>query len=109
MPELPEVETVRRNLESTIIRRTIANVRLSGKKLRDPISRQLPRRIQGRRIQSVHRHGKFLLIHLDQDLTLISHLGMSGRWLFFDGASSAMAHVHVVIEFKDGSELWFQD
>ena len=109
MPELPEVETVRRNLEATILRRTITSARLSGKKLRDPISSQLPRRIQGRRIESVHRHGKFLLIHLDHDLTLISHLGMSGRWLFFERATSSLPHVHVVVTFRDGSELWFQD
>jgi formamidopyrimidine-DNA glycosylase len=109
MPELPEVETVRRNLEATVVGRTIASVRLSGKKLRDPISRQLPLRLRGRRIESVKRHGKFLLIHLDQDLTLISHLGMSGRWLFFDDSPDAMSHVHARITFKDGTELWFQD
>jgi formamidopyrimidine-DNA glycosylase len=57
----------------------------------------------------VSRHGKFLLIQLDQDLTLISHLGMSGRWLFFDTPPGPMSHVHVRIGFHDGSELWFQD
>jgi formamidopyrimidine-DNA glycosylase len=82
MPELPEVETVRRNLEATILGRTIQSVRLSGKKLRDPISRGLGTRIRNRRFESVSRHGKFLLIDLDEDQTLISHLGMSGRWLF---------------------------
>jgi formamidopyrimidine-DNA glycosylase len=110
MPELPEVETVRRNLVATVVRRTIAGARLSGKKLRDPISSHLPRRVKGRRIQSVERHGKFLLIHLDEDLTLISHLGMSGRWLFFDERPGRpMLHVHVRIAFDDGTWLWFQD
>jgi formamidopyrimidine-DNA glycosylase len=110
MPELPEVETVRRNLESTILRRTISTVRLSGKKLRDPIPRTLPRRLAGRRVVSVERHGKFLLVHLDRELTLLSHLGMSGRWLFFDEPPArTMPHVHVRMGFRDGSELWFQD
>lgn len=110
MPELPEVETVRRNLEATIVGRRIASVELSGKKLRDSISRTLPRRLRTRRIDSVKRHGKFLLIHLDQDLTLISHLGMSGRWLFFDERPGLpMLHVHVRIAFDDGTWLWFQD
>ena len=104
MPELPEVETVRRNLEATVVGRTIGSVRLSGKKLRDPISRQLPHRLRGRRIESVERHGKFLLIHLDQDLTLISHLGMSGRWLFFDETQDEMLHVHAWIRFKDAPQ-----
>jgi len=109
MPELPEVETVRRNLEATILGRTIQSVRLSGKKLRDPISRGLGTRIRNRRIESVSRHGKFLLIDLDEDQTLISHLGMSGRWLFYDEPPGPLPHVHVRIAFADGTELWFQD
>lgn len=110
MPELPEVETVRRNLETTIVGRAIASVRLSGKKLRDPLSGTLARRLRGRRIEAVRRHGKFLLVDLDRELTLISHLGMSGRWLFFDEPPArAMPHVHVRIAFQDDTELWFQD
>src|SRR5262245_3315844 len=110
VPELPEVETVRRNLEATVLGRTVARVRLSGKKLRDAISRQLPARARGRRIEKAERHGKYLLLHLDHGLTLISHLGMSGRWLFFDDPPArALPHVHVRFAFEDGSELWFQD
>ena len=110
MPELPEVETVRRNLESTVVGRVIRTTHSSGKALRDPVSRGLARALAGRRIESVKRHGKFLLIHLDRDATLISHLGMSGRWLFFaDPPARALAHVHVRIAFQDGAELWFQD
>lgn len=110
MPELPEVETVRRHLESAVVGRTIARVRLSGKKLRDPLGPDLPRRVRGLRVQAVKRHGKFLFIELDQGATLISHLGMSGRWLFHaDPPARLLPHVHVRIAFADGSELWFQD
>ena len=110
VPELPEVETVRHNLEATIPGRTIAAVRLSGKKLRVAISRRLPDRARGRRIETVKRHGKYLLLHLDHDLSVISHLGMSGRWLFFpEPAARTLPHVHVRMLFRDGSELWFQD
>jgi formamidopyrimidine-DNA glycosylase len=110
MPELPEVETVRRHLEATVLGRTVRAVRLSGKKLRAPVSRGLARRLGGRTFRGVRRHGKYLLVDLDQDLTLVSHLGMSGRWLFFaQPPLRAMPHVHARIAFTDGSELWFQD
>ncbi len=110
MPELPEVETVRRMLEATVTGRTIRSVRLSGLKLREPIPRDLPRRLKGLRFVTARRHGKYLLLDLEQGLTLLSHLGMSGRWLFHPHApADDMAHVHVRIQFSDGSELWFAD
>lgn len=110
MPELPEVETVRRHLEATVLGRPIAAVRLSGKKLRTPVSRGLVRRLPGRTFVAVRRHGKYLLVDLDGGLTLVSHLGMSGRWLFFEHPPlRAMPHVHARVAFADGGELWFQD
>ncbi|HKQ59534.1 MAG TPA: bifunctional DNA-formamidopyrimidine glycosylase/DNA-(apurinic or apyrimidinic site) lyase [Candidatus Eisenbacteria bacterium] len=110
MPELPEVETVRRLLEGSIVGLTIRTASLSGKKLSEPIPRSLPSQVRGRRITTLRRHGKYLLIDLDQDLTLLSHLGMSGRWLFHaEQPQRAMPHVHAKIAFTDGSELWFQD
>ena len=110
MPELPEVETVRRNLESTVVGRTIEQCRLSGKKLRERITPRLADRIRGRRVASARRHGKYLLIGLDGGLSLISHLGMSGRWLFFaDPPGRVLPHVHARVRFRDGTELWFQD
>lgn len=110
MPELPEVETVRRMLEATVRGRTIRTVRLSGLKLREPIAPSLPRRLRGRTITGLGRTGKYLLVDLDGGLTLLSHLGMSGRWLFFPAAPrDALEHVHVRLAFTDGAQLWFQD
>lgn len=110
MPELPEVETVRRNLEGTVRGRVIAGVVLSGKKLRTRVTPTLGRRTTGRRVVALGRHGKYLLIELDGGLTLLSHLGMSGRWLFFDDPPGRrLPHVHVRMRFEDGTELWFQD
>ena len=110
MPELPEVETVRRLLEASVRGRTIGAVRLSGLKLREPIARDLPRRLKGLRLVAARRHGKYLLLELDQGLTLLSHLGMSGRWLFhLRPPLKDAAHVHARIRFVDGSELWYQD
>ncbi len=110
MPELPEVETVRRALEATVLGRTVRAVRLSRTPLRDGGGRSLARRLPGRTITALRRHGKFLLVELDGGLTLLSHLGMSGRWLFERvPPGEPLDHVHVVLEFADGTALRFQD
>jgi len=110
MPELPEVETVRRMLQDQVLGRAIRSVRLSGARLREPVRRDLPRRLRGRRLLAARRHGKYLLLDLSDGLTLVSHLGMSGRWLFYpDARPEPMLHVHARIDFADGSRLWFQD
>ena len=111
MPELPEVETVRRMLEAHVMGRRIRSVRLSGLGLRggDP-PRAVPRRARGRVIETLGRHGKYLLIELSGGVTLLSHLGMSGRWLFHvEPPGRVPKHVHVRIVFDDGAELWFED
>ncbi len=111
MPELPEVETVRRMLESTVHGRTIRRLERSRHRLH--VSAAGTKRgidLTGRAIEGVGRHGKFLLIALSGGVTVISHLGMSGRWLFFDDTRPpGLAHVHVKITFDDGTRLWFQD
>jgi formamidopyrimidine-DNA glycosylase len=110
MPELPEVETVRRMLEATVRGRTIRAVALSGLKLREPVPPGLPRRLRGRTIRRLGRTGKYLLIGLDGGLTLLSHLGMSGRWLVPRRAGEPEpAHVHVRVTFTDGTRLWYED
>src|SRR5262245_9420163 len=110
MPELPEVETVRRALQATVAGRTIRSVRLSGLALREPIPRGFAKQVAGHRLTAARRLGKYLLLDLDGGLTMLSHLGMSGRWLFFpEPPSSDMPHVHARLRFTDGAELWFQD
>jgi formamidopyrimidine-DNA glycosylase len=110
MPELPEVETVRRMLEHTVVGRTIAGVTTSGLALRSGAGGGLARALRGRRIEAADRRGKFLLLPLDGGRTVISHLGMSGRWLFYDGEKAPpLDHVHARIRFADGTRLWFQD
>jgi formamidopyrimidine-DNA glycosylase len=110
MPELPEVETVRRMLDESVVGRTVASVRLSGLRLRVPIPAGLPARARGRRILAVRRTGKYLMIDLAGDLTLLSHLGMSGRWLFHAEPPSRLEpHVHARVRFADGAEMWYQD
>lgn len=117
MPELPEVETVRRHLERQVVGRTIAAVWLSGKALRRPVPRALGRGAAGRTVTAVRRHGKFLLLDLDDGARLVAHLGMTGAFLFRPAAGTAGAargaarppHVHAVFSFADGAALWYED
>ena len=110
MPELPEVETVRRGLESAITGKRIARVILRREGLRIPFPRDLAAVMQGRKIQGVTRRAKYLLIELSGGQTVIIHLGMSGKLLFKTKAPSRYAtHDHAVIGFDDGSALVFND
>ena len=112
MPELPEVETVRRHLERHVVGRTIASVATSGKALRRPVPAAVRTRTRGRTITAVRRHGKFLLVDLDDGTHLVAHLGMTGAFLFRPAGGDATKpgpHVHVRIAFADGSALWYED
>jgi formamidopyrimidine-DNA glycosylase len=112
MPELPEVETVRRMLATAIPGRRIANARVSAKRLRTSSLASLPRQLAGRTFEEPRRTGKFLLMDLDGGRTLLSHLGMSGRWLFWAGGKQPdlkLQHVHLKLSFDDGATLWYQD
>jgi len=112
MPELPEVETVRRMLATAIPGRRIASARVSTKKLRTSSLASLPRQLKGRTFGEPRRTGKFLLMDLEGGRTLLSHLGMSGRWLFWPRGKppdAALQHVHLKLSFEDGGTLWYQD
>lgn len=80
MPELPEVETVRRGLESVVTDAKIVSVQLNRRDLRFPFLRLFSERLIGRKILELGRRAKYLLFHLSQDETILSHLGMSGSW-----------------------------
>ncbi len=108
MPELPEVETVRRGLAARLTGRRIAGVTVRRADLRRPLPPDLAEALSGRAIRGFGRRGKYLLVHLDADATLIVHLGMSGRLAIAD-APSGSAHEHVVFRFDDGTVLSYVD
>lgn len=110
MPELPEVETVKRTLEILIKGKTISNVEISwGKIIKYPDDKnEFAMLIQGQTIQAIERRGKFLKFVLD-DFVLVSHLRMEGRYGLYDPKEARNKHVHVVFHLKDGSELRYQD
>jgi formamidopyrimidine-DNA glycosylase len=109
MPELPEVETVRRTLEP-VVGATIVSVWDSGKGLhmaRKPPRKKL-RALAGASITRIHRHGKYLLIETDTPSTLLVHLGMTGRTLIVKRGVPRAKHTHVVVDLGD-RELRFVD
>ncbi len=112
MPELPEVETVRRMLAAHVPGRRIGSAAVSRHRLRSASLAALPGRLTGRTFGLPRRTGKFLLLDLDAGLTLLSHLGMSGRWLYWDAGADAdgsLPHVHLRLALEDGGALWYQD
>jgi formamidopyrimidine-DNA glycosylase len=112
MPELPEVETVRRMLAAAITGRRIERASVSRKRLRTTPLGSLPGRLGGRTFATPRRTGKFLMLDLDGGVTLLSHLGMSGRWLWWPAErtpDAGLEHVHLKLALDDGAALWFQD
>ena len=113
MPELPEVETVRRGLARWVVGR-----RISGVDVRHPraIRRHLPgaadfaATLAGRRVVAANRRGKYLWLPLDSGDALLAHLGMSGQLLVVDTATPPGPHLRVAMDFDDdGPQLRFVD
>ncbi|HVH77044.1 MAG TPA: bifunctional DNA-formamidopyrimidine glycosylase/DNA-(apurinic or apyrimidinic site) lyase [Stellaceae bacterium] len=109
MPELPEVETVRRGLALKISGRTIVRAQLNRADLRRPFPPALARRLDGAHIGALQRRGKYILIELDGDGLLLLHLGMSGRVTAGGAELPAARHDHVVLTLDDGTVVRFND
>jgi len=111
VPELPEVETIRRQLEERITGRTITRLRVWDPMVVSPDSaRRLARRITGRRIERVSRRGKYLRLELEGGDTLAVHLRMTGRLHWSDdGAGPLEPYQRARIELDDGSRLEMSD
>ena len=121
MPELPEVETVRRGLEPVLAGARLARVEARRPDLRFPLPDGFVQRLTGARIERLDRRAKYLLATLDRDETLVMHLGMSGRFEI-SGARAAERpgnfalaqppdpkHAHIVFETDAGAQVTFYD
>lgn len=106
MPELPEVETVRRGLEN-LCGKKIAKVFRSDKKMRIESSLDL-QALKGARISEINRRARYLIIHFDNKKSLIIHLGMSGK-VTVSGEFKKLKHDHFALEFDDGKWLILND
>jgi formamidopyrimidine-DNA glycosylase len=117
MPELPEVETVRRGLEPVMAGAVFDRVEQRRKDLRFPFPDDFADRLRGRRIETVGRRAKYLMLDLDGGDVLVMHLGMSGSFriggdlpgLFHHDRSKDAAHDHVVFHLSNGGMVTYND
>ena len=120
MPELPEVETVRRGLEAAMVGARIERVELRRLDIRFPFPPRFRERLTGRRINALARRAKYLLFRLDDGETLIAHLGMSGSFrieaakgtkpgAFHRERSKDPKHDHVVLHLDSGKTVTYND
>lgn len=111
MPELPEVETVRLGLEQSVLGKTITKVMQNRADLRVPFPENFGERIQGSRLNSLERRGKYILAHLDNHQVVIIHLGMSGSIKIVQAGEKydPQKHDHLVLEFNDGTICAYND
>ena len=108
MPELPEVETVRRGLEKMILGKKISTIEIHYPKMIKTNLDEFRRELPGQVIQSMGRRGKYLLFYLS-DKVLISHLRMEGKYFYYPDQVPERKHAHVLIHFKDGGTLVYED
>src|SRR5579863_5890819 len=109
MPELPEVETIRRGLALRISGRQIVRAELRRPDLRRPFPPMLAARLTGAHIGALSRRGKYILIELDDTGILLLHLGMSGRITAGGPETPEAKHDHVVLTLDDGTVVRFND
>ena len=113
MPELPEVETVRRGLVPRMVGHRIQRLTQRRKDLRVKLPPRFAARVEGRTVLGIDRRAKYLLFRLDDGQTLVVHLGMSGRMTLHDAKSAAEhpfgRHDHVVFDMDDGWQVRFND
>lgn len=110
MPELPEVETVRRGLRAHLVGRRITAVRVRQGKLRFVVNtRRLRALVEGEQVRDVRRRAKYLLVDVGEDAVVLIHLGMSGRLTFAAAGDRYATHDHVIFVLDDGRELRFND
>jgi formamidopyrimidine-DNA glycosylase len=110
VPELPEVETVRRGLDSFAIGQRVDRVEVTGRRtIRRQSIAEFQADLTGRTLVAARRRGKYLLVDLDDGAVLVIHLRMSGQLLVCDAAAETLPHTHVRLSLSDGRELRFVD
>jgi formamidopyrimidine-DNA glycosylase len=122
MPELPEVETVRRGLEPAMLGQVFARVEQNRPDLRFPLPDRFVARLTGRRVEALSRRAKYLIVDLDDGQALVMHLGMSGRFVveapgtpptepgaYYNEIGRHLQHDHVVFHLGSGARVTYND
>jgi formamidopyrimidine-DNA glycosylase len=111
MPELPEVETVKRGLEPNLIGKTIKECTVYRHDLRIPVPQEIAEKIEGGKVEKLIRRSKYLLIDYGREDYLVIHLGMSGKLLYLkdDSLFEKAKHDHFHVKMDDNSSIVFND
>ncbi|APD50123.1 bifunctional DNA-formamidopyrimidine glycosylase/DNA-(apurinic or apyrimidinic site) lyase [Francisella hispaniensis] len=110
MPELPEVETVKRGLIKNIIDKKILDIEINTDKLRYAIDKDQLVKIKNKIVKQIQRRGKHLIVVIEDDLQLIIHLGMSGVIKVIDSTNyNKIKHDHIVVTLSDNLSLVYND
>lgn len=109
MPELPEVETVRRTLHNLILNETVRDIDVFYDRIiRKNTPQEFKTILEGRTLTDIGRYGKYLLFHFDE-ITLVSHLRMEGKFFYKDADAPREKHEHIVFYFTNGMTLRYHD
>ena len=110
MPELPEVETIRRQLEPALVGRVLAEVEIFDHRLVQPRDRaEVAVELRGERVVAVGRRGKYLLVRFASRRALVVHLRMTGAFLVGSAAATAIPHLRALLVLDDGVTVAFRD
>ncbi len=108
MPELPEVETICKGLKPKLVNNTIVSAKANTPKLRINMPRQLGQKLKNKTITAIKRRAKYIIIDLNDGLSLVIHLGMSGR-ITISKNYQAKKHDHLVIKLSSGHTMALND
>ncbi|WP_066639697.1 bifunctional DNA-formamidopyrimidine glycosylase/DNA-(apurinic or apyrimidinic site) lyase [Desulfolucanica intricata] len=110
MPELPEVETIKRTLETKITGQSFNDVKIFLPKIiRTPGVEEFKKQIIGKKIKALSRRGKYLMINLSGDMVLVFHLRMTGRLIYCQADETPARHTHLVLQLDSENQLRFID
>src|SRR5438445_13289959 len=109
MPELPEVETVVRELRPKLVGRRLRSVAASAKKLRFAWQPAWGLRLAGRSVEAIRRRGKWIMIDFDDGAVLLGHLGMTGKLRVVGAEAPQEPHTHLIFVLDNGNELRYRD
>lgn len=108
MPELPEVQTVLDTLETKIKNRKIIDIKILYKPIVECAEKTFKKKLIGQHFRSFKRRGKYLLFEMD-DITLVSHLRMEGKYFILDDKTPLNKHDHVIFYLDNGKQLRYND
>ncbi|MFQ5849421.1 MAG: bifunctional DNA-formamidopyrimidine glycosylase/DNA-(apurinic or apyrimidinic site) lyase [Candidatus Binatia bacterium] len=109
MPELPEVETICRDLRLLLRGRRICRVEVLEPRLRSPVGPDFALHLEERTVLDVERRGKYIVVWLEGGWAWISHLGMSGKLIYVSEEQPRGRHDHIIVSFEHGGEIRYHD